>query len=202
MEIHFFLKGMALGFAIAAPVGPIGVLCIHRTLQFGRFSGFFSGLGAALADAVYGAIAAFGLTLISTFLLGWQFWIRTAGGVFLLYLGFRTFFANPRKEDKMTTHVTLIGDFASAFFLTMTNPMTILSYLAVFAGLGIIDSARDYQGASLLTAGIFVGSAIWWLILSEGVTFFRKRISVEVTCWVDRVAGLLIIGLGIVAIFI
>ena len=92
MEIGFFLKGIVLGFSIAAPVGPIGILCIRRTLQFGRFSGLFSGLGAAAADVVYAVIAAFGLTFISNFLIAGQFWFQLIGGFFLIYLGWKTFF--------------------------------------------------------------------------------------------------------------
>ncbi len=202
MEIHLFLKGLVLGFSIAAPVGPIGVLCIKRTLQFGRFSGFFSGLGAAAADTAYGAIAAFGLTAISSFLMGWQFWLRTVGGIFLLYLGFRTFFSDPHRNQKRVSHASLLGDFVSTFFLTFTSPMTILSYLAVFTGLGFIDSAQDYSGAILGILGVFVGSTFWWLILSEVVTFFRKKLSEEIMRWINRLAGLLIIALGIISIFI
>ena len=174
MSIDFFLKGLILGFSIAAPVGPIGVLCIRKTLQFGRFSGFVSGLGAALADAIYAIIAAFGLTFIADFLLAGQFWFRLLGGGFLLYLGWKTFVAKPNAELKNVSHTTLFNDFASTFFLTLTNPMTILSFLAVFAGLGLSSIKGDYVQASVLVLGVFLGSAIWWLTLSEGVTLFEK----------------------------
>lgn len=200
MEINFFLKGIILGFSIAAPVGPIGVLCIRKTLQFGRLSGFFSGLGAAVADTVYGVIAAFGLTFISSFLLAGQFWFQLIGGLFLIYLGLKTFCSKPAETNNLISHKTLLGDFVSTFFLTVTNPMTILSYLAVFAGLGLSDTAGNYTSASMLVFGVFIGSALWWLILSEGITLFRKRISQKVMTWINRLAGMIIIAFGFVAL--
>lgn len=175
MEISFLLKGIILGFSIAAPVGPIGILCIRKTLQFGRFSGLFSGLGAAVADVIYAIIAAFGLTFISNFLMAGQFWLRLIGGGFLLYLGWKTFFAKVSDKTKEISHTTLLNDFVSTFFLTITNPMTILSFLAVFAGLGLSSIQGSYLEAAVLVVGVFLGSAAWWLLLSEGVTLFRKR---------------------------
>jgi threonine/homoserine/homoserine lactone efflux protein len=200
MEINFFVKGIILGFSIAAPVGPIGVLCVRKTLQYGRLSGFFSGLGAAAADTVYGVIAAFGLTLISNFLLAGQFWLKLIGGAFLLYLGLKTFLSKPAEKSKPISHKTLLGDFVSTFFLTITNPMTILSYVAVFAGLGLSEIAGDYASASLLVLGVFLGSTLWWLILSEGVTLFRKKISQKVMTWVNRAAGIIIMAFGTAAL--
>lgn len=200
MSLDFFLKGIILGFSIAAPVGPIGVLCIRRTLEFGRFSGLFSGLGAAFADAIYAVIAAFGLTFIANFLLEGQFWLRLIGGAFLLYLGWKTFIAEPRAQSKNITHTTLLNDFISTFFLTITNPMTILSFLAVFAGIGLSNIQGDYIQAGKLVSGVFLGSAIWWLTLSEGITLFRKKVSHDVMRWINRAAGLIILSFGIVAL--
>lgn len=202
MGVDFFLKGLILGFSIAAPVGPIGVLCIRKTLQFGRLSGLFSGLGAAAADAIYAVIAAFGLTFISNFLIAGQFWFRLIGGMFLLYLGWKTFFAQPYSQTQKISHTTLLNDFISTFFLTLTNPMTILSFLAVFAGLGLSNVEGDYLQASLLVLGVFLGSAMWWLILSEGVTLFRKKVSNKVMVWVNCIAGVIIFAFGIGALVI
>jgi threonine/homoserine/homoserine lactone efflux protein len=202
MESSYLVKGIILGFSIAAPVGPIGVLCIRKTLQFGRLSGFISGLGAAVADAFYGMIAAFGLTYISSLLLAGQFWLRLLGGFFLIYLGVKTICSKPMETDKCVTHKTLVADFISTFFLTITNPMTILSFLAVFAGLGLSDTSGDYLSAGMLVLGVFIGSSLWWLILSEGVTFFRNSIRQDVMSWINRFAGLIIIGFGIAALLI
>ena len=200
MEISFLLKGIILGFSIAAPVGPIGVLCIRRTLQFGRFSGLFSGLGAAIADVIYAIIAAFGLTFISNFLMAGQFWLRVIGGGFLLYLGWKTFFAKVSDKTKEISHTTLLNDFVSTFFLTITNPMTILSFLAVFAGLGLSSIQGSYLEAAALVIGVFLGSAAWWLLLSEGVTLFRKKVSDKVMRWINRVAGMIIVAFGLAAL--
>ena len=197
MSLEFLLKGVILGFSIAAPVGPIGVLCIRKTLQFGRFSGLFSGLGAAVADSIYAIIAAFGLTVISNFLLAGQFWLRLIGGIFLLYLGFKTLIAKPAVESKNIAHTTLLNDFVSTFFLTITNPMTILAFLAIFAGLGLSSVQRASIEASALVLGVFLGSAFWWLLLCEGVTLFRKKVSQKVMTWINRMVGLIILGFGV-----
>lgn len=199
MELNFFAKGMILGFAIAAPVGPIGILCIRRTLQYGRWSGLFSGLGAAIADTIYGMIAAFSLTFISDFVLAEQFWLRLIGGGFLFYLGWKTFNTRPKEKIEGTAHKTLLSDFLSTFLLTMTNPMTILSYIAIFAGLGLSDVDENYLHATYLVGGVFWGSLLWWLILSEGVTLFRKKMSQKLMLWINRIAGLIILGFALAA---
>ncbi len=186
---------MILGFSIAAPVGPIGVLCIRRTLQHGRYSGLCSGIGAAAADTIYAVIAAFGLTFVSNFLMQGQFWLQFIGGGFLCYLGWKTFVAQPADKSRDVSHTSLLSDFVSTFFLTITNPMTILSFLAVFAGLGISSIDGSYSDASLLVGGVFLGSAVWWLLLSEAVTLFRKKVSRKVMVWINRIAG------GIIAVF-
>jgi len=200
MDFDFFLKGVILGFSIAAPVGPIGVLCIRKTLQFGGYSGFISGLGAAFADAIYAVIAAFGLTFISNFLLTGKLWIHLVGGGFLLYLGWSTFIAKPAPESKETSHMSFLGDFISTFFLTITSPMTILAFLAIFAGLGLSCDPGEYLKAGQLVLGVFIGSALWWLILSGGVTLFRKRVSPKVMTWINRIAGLIIFSFGVAAL--
>jgi len=162
-------------------------------LQFGRLSG----LGAAFADSIYAIIAAFGLNVISNFLLAEQFGFRLIGGVFLLYLGWKTFVAKPASETKNVSHTTLLNDFISTFFLTITNPMTILSFLAVFAGLGLSNINGDYFQAAALVLGVFLGSAAWWLLLSEGITLFRKKVSQKVMTWINRIPGLIILAFGI-----
>lgn len=199
-ELSFFLKGVVLGFSIAAPVGPIGVLCIRRTLQFGRFSGLLSGLGAAAADAVYACIAAFGLTFLSGVLIIGQFWFRLVGGLFLLYLGWKTFCIKGSGKTKHMAHTNLLGDFISTFFLTITNPMTIFSFLVVFAGIGLSGMERTHFEALALVLGVFLGSVSWWLLLSEGVTLFRKKVSDKIMRWINRIAGFIIICFGVAAL--
>jgi threonine/homoserine/homoserine lactone efflux protein len=198
MKLEIFFKGLILGFSIAAPVGPIGVLCIRKTLQHGRLSGFFSCLGAAAADTIYGIIAAFGLTMVSDFMTSQQLWLRLIGGAFLIYLGISTYRSKPYAKTSAIAHKTLTKDFISTFLLTMTNPMTILTFLAIFAGLGFTGESNT--SATWLVSGVFFGSTLWWLILSEGVTLFRKKLSPTVMVWVNRFAGMLIMGFGAAAL--
>src|SRR3972149_356297 len=160
------LQGLLLGFSIAAPVGPIGVLCIRRTLADGRLNGFLSGLGAATADMLYGAVAAFGLTFITDLVVGQANWLRLIGGIFLLFLGTRTFLAKPAEGPAQASHGGLFGAYLSTFLLTITNPMTILSFIAIFAGLRLGDTNGSYLSAGFMVLGVFLGSATWWLGLS------------------------------------
>jgi threonine/homoserine/homoserine lactone efflux protein len=200
MDIRLLLKGLIIGFSIAAPVGPIGVLCIRRTLAQGRACGLVTGLGAATADAFYGSIAAFGLTFISTALVNQQAWLRIVGGAFLVYLGARTFFARPAERTEPAREGGLWAAFGSTFFLTLTNPMTILSFAAVFAGLGAVGASGGYASAGLLVAGVFAGSSFWWLLLSGGTGLLRSRIGGGALRWVNRVSGGVIAGFGLVAL--
>jgi threonine/homoserine/homoserine lactone efflux protein len=212
--ISIFLRGLALGFAIAAPVGPIGVLCIRRTLAEGRLAGLVSGLGAATADAIYGFIAAFGLTFISSLLISQQNWIRLIGGLFLLYLGFKTLLAPVAERPALGVHEAglasgaagqpagrgLLGNYASTLLLTLTNPMTILSFAALFAGLGVGAASGDYAAAAVLVLGVFLGSAAWWLALSTAVSLLRSRITARSLVWVNRVSGAIILAFGAAAL--
>ncbi len=198
--LSFLLKGLMLGFSIAAPVGPIGLLCIRRTLAEGRASGFVSGLGAATADAFYGFIAAFGLTAVSSFLLGYQLPIRVIGGLFLFYLALKIFLSKPvQKSAGIDVNISLLKSYTSTVFLTLTNPSTIISFIAVFAGLGVGISNQNYSGATLMVLGVFLGSAAWWLILSTIVGLLHHKISDSSMLWINRVSGLLMAALGVVA---
>jgi threonine/homoserine/homoserine lactone efflux protein len=193
----FFFKGLLIGFAIAAPVGPIGVLCIRRTLAYGRRSGLASGLGAATADALYGCVAAFGLTVISHFLIHQQFWLRFGGGGFLLYLGARTFLSRPGGTPPAARRLDLAGDYFSTFFLTLANPLTILAFAVIFAGLGLGTAGGTFFEAGMLVAGVFLGSALWWWILSFGIGAFRNRFNPRGLRWINRISGLIILGFGV-----
>ncbi len=195
-------QGIVLGFSIAAPVGPIGVLCIRRTLQNGFKSGLASGLGAASADAAYGAIAAAGLTLVADFLAKQQVWLGMLGGAFLLLLGVRTFRSPPPSADGGDTEVnTLGGDYLSTFLLTLSNPITIFSFAALFGGLSAQGGAAFKGSAYLLVLGVFTGSALWWLTLATGVSLFRRRFSQGLMLWVNRIAGAVIVAFGLVMVW-
>ena len=200
MEV--FLRGLLIGFSIAAPVGPIGVLCIRRTLAEGRLAGFLSGIGAASADMFYGAVAAFGLTAVQDLLLGQSGWLRLVGGIFLLALGVRIFLAKPAEREAKTSHGGLLGAYISTFFLTITNPLTILSFLAIFAGLRLAETNGDYGSATLMVLGVFLGSAAWWLTLSAGVSLLRDKFTPALLTWVNRLAGAIIFAFGAAALFL
>ena len=200
MDLSLLLRGGLIGLSIAAPVGPIGVLCIRRTLAEGRVAGLVSGLGAATADAFYGSVAAFGLTFISSLLVGQQAWLRLAGGLFLCYLGLKTLLARPAEQGMAARSRGLLGSYVSTLFLTVTNPMTILSFAAVFAGLGLGQTGGDYASAGLLVLGVFLGSASWWLLLSGCVGALRARFPAAGLLWVNRISGIIIAGFGIVAL--
>jgi threonine/homoserine/homoserine lactone efflux protein len=201
LDISFFFKGLLIGFSIAAPVGPIGILCIKRTITSGRLAGLVSGLGAATADAVYGFIAAFGLTFISSFLIDQQSWLRLLGGAFLCYLGVKTLITIPTESSSPSNEISLLNAYGSTFFLTLTNPLTILSFAAIFAGLGLLNVHGNYLSAAIIVLGVFIGSACWWFLLSSGISIFRTRFTSTGLLWVNRISGLIILGFGIAAVY-
>jgi threonine/homoserine/homoserine lactone efflux protein len=200
MEISMFLRGLMVGFSIAAPVGPIGVLCIRWTLRSGWVWGLISGLGAATADAMYGCIAGFGLTFLTSFLVNKQVWLELFGGAFLLYLGVKTFVSAPAQQAAPAKSNSLGGAYMSTFFLTLTNPATLLSFAAIFSGLGLASIERNHFLVLLLVSGVFVGSALWWLLLSSGITLARKKLTVTGFKWVNRFCGIVITAFGLSAL--
>ena len=201
MTDELFMRGLILGFSIAAPVGPIGILCIQRTLRHSQVYGLVSGLGAATADAVYGSVAAFGLTLVTSLLIPQMNLLRFGGGMFLCYLGVKTFLATVSAYSGSISTESLTGAYLSTFVLTLTNPMTILSFAAIFAGLGLTEAERGYASASFLVLGVFTGSGLWWLLLSSSVGLFRDRVDAPALKWINRGAGVIIIGFGLVILW-
>jgi threonine/homoserine/homoserine lactone efflux protein len=200
MDYLLFFRGLLIGFSIAAPVGPIGVLCIRRTLANGRLAGLATGLGAATADGLYGCVAGFGLTFISSVLIDQQTWLRLFGGLFLCYLGIRTLLSKPAEQEARVGGSGLLGSYASTFLLTVTNPMTIISFAAIFAGLGLANTSGSYASALILVLGVFLGSGTWWLLLSGGVGLFRDRFDAQAMLWVNRISGVVITAFGLIAL--
>jgi threonine/homoserine/homoserine lactone efflux protein len=199
MDLLLFARAVGLGFTIAAAVGPISLLTIRRTLSHGRAYGLASGLGVALADASYGAIAAFGLTALTGVLVGGRVVLGLVGGIVLVWLAIRTARSRPRAvADAGEERPGLPAAFASIYGLTMTNPMTILSFAGLFAGLGLTGSGG--VGAVTVTAGVFVGSALWWVVLTAVVERLRSRVTLDGLAWVNRVSGVLILVFGVAAI--
>lgn len=187
-----FAKGLLFGFLLAATVGPMWVLCFRRTLAQGALAGFVSGMGIAVADGIYGAIAAFGLTAISGFLLRYSVWIGLAGGAFLVYLGMKILLSNPAVNGKEEQKVSHARAFLSTLGLTLANPPTILAFVAIFAGLGLV--ASDYATAALVVLGVFLGSASWWILLAAGAGWLRSRVGPTLFRFINIVSGLAILG--------
>ena len=196
-QLSLFLRAFIIGISIAAPVGPIGVLCIRRTLANGKLAGFTSGLGAASADMVYGAIAAFGLSAITSLLVDNAFWLQLFGGLFLIYLGIKTFLEKPADKPAEASQTGLFSMFTSTFLLTITNPMTIISFAAIFASTML---GQNTSSPLVMVAGVFTGSAVWWLSLSFIVGLLRDRMTPAHMIWINRISGAIILAFGLYAL--
>lgn len=197
---RFFIEGLLIGFVVAVPVGPIGLFCVNRVLSGRLAYGLVSGFGVATADAVSGGVAALGLTLVSDLLFRHQSWLRPLGGLFLCYLGYRIFSATPGGQVNGGKERGLVGAYGSTFLLTFTNPVTFLSFVAIYAGLGIENLRGNYLRAAVLTSGIFMGSALWWVILVGGFLLFHESFSHDGLRWVHKLSGVIIAGFGVFAI--
>ena len=200
MDASFFMRGLLLGFSIAAVVGPIALLCINRTLHKDFLYGLVTGLGAATADAVYGGIAACGLTVITTFLVSQQIWIHVIGGLFLVYLGSKTVLTRPAERAASAQANNFFGAYASTLLLTLTNPQTIISFAAIFAGIGLGGGKNSTVSAVLVVCGVFLGSTLWWLLLAGGVSFLRGKFTPRWFLWINRISGSVIALFGLFAL--
>jgi len=199
MELTFFLKGIAIGFIMAIPIGPIGIMCIRKTLTEGRLSGLIIGLGAATADLFYGCVAVFGLTVISDTLSDQRIWIRIVGGALLFFLGIKTFRAQPKDPKLKISGSGRLRSYFTVVVLTLTNPLTIFAFIAVFAAFGLGDGLSFFS-AVVLVAGVFIGSCLWFFLLTSGTILFRKKLDLVGLKWVNKIAGILIIISGFIVI--
>lgn len=195
--IEYILKGFFIGFAIAIPVGPIGLLCIRRTLANGRFSGIMSGLGAATADGIYGTVAAFGITFVSDFIVAYQMPLRFIGGLFLCYLAYKAFFSPVVMTVAVKREHNPVSDYFTTMLLTLTNPVTIFAFAAVFAAVGVGVAASSYVHASAVVLGVMAGSATWWTTLSSLVSIFASKCTAHNIRLINRVSG---VGMGLFGI--
>jgi len=201
MGLIYLLKGVAIGFSLAAPVGPIGVLCIRRTIAHGSKRGLIVGLSAAFADMFYGIVAAFGFTLVSNFIYSQQQWIRLVGGIILLTLGYHTIRSHPSTETVTNGTNGHVRAFFSTFLLTLTNPMTLFAFAAVFASVGLGEIIGHRWFALFLVAGIFLGSMMWFTLLTTLVHFFKEKISTDGISVVNKIAGSIFIVFGVIALW-
>jgi len=198
MLVGFLLKGLLVGVVIAVPVGPVGILCIRRTILDGRLAGLFSGLGAASADSVFGIIAGFGLTVVSDWLFDYQDFLRIGAAAFLLYVGIHSLMSDPvarRRSD--ADPEGLFGDFASTFVLTITNPVTILSFLAIFGAIGFTGEEATLLHAAVLVAGVWCGSFLWWIGLIAATGLLRMTFQRQHLVWINRGSGGILVFAGV-----
>jgi threonine/homoserine/homoserine lactone efflux protein len=196
MHLILFLKGIAVGVAIAAPLGPVGILCIQRSLVRGVFYGLASGLGAALADAMFGAIAAFGIGFVADFMTRERYWLQLAGATLLLVMGTHTVLAKWRPRGPRLEANDLLHDWATTFALTITNPITLFSLGAVFVAVGITQGTETFEGAAAVVAGVLTGSALWWTVLASGVSLWRDRLSSDYLRRIHSASGIVMLALG------
>lgn len=199
--LRTFTQALVLGLSVAAPVGPIGILCIRRTLADGRKVGLACGLGAATADAVYAAIAAFGITATLAAAGRGAVALRVVSALYLAVLGVRTFVARPRidaPQEKQSGQSWRA--WTSTFALTIGNPTTILSFAALFPSITTVGPSAGPGTASSLVTGVFLGSAVWWFALSSVVSRLRSRLDARHLRWINRGAGAVLVGFAFWAI--
>jgi threonine/homoserine/homoserine lactone efflux protein len=198
MLISFLLKGVLVGVVIAVPVGPVGILCIRRTILDGRLAGLFSGLGAATADSFFGIIAGFGLTVVSDWLFLYQDFLRIGAAAFLLYVGISSLMADPMARRRSDDDPEgLFGDFASTFVLTITNPVTILSFIAIFGAIGFTGEQATLTHAAILVAGVWCGSFVWWIGLIAATAVLPMTFQRQHLVWINRGSGGILVFAGV-----
>jgi threonine/homoserine/homoserine lactone efflux protein len=195
-----FAKGIVIGIAVAAPVGPIGLLCIQRTLSDGLPTGLATGLGAAFADGIFGAIAAFGIASISESLIAHQDPLRVIGGIVLFLLAYRAWYRPAPRMPDAPAHVRLLAGFGTGLAVTLSNPMTIMGFIGIFAGLGLSELHAGPASALQLVLGVLLGSGMWWLGLCAGTDALKPRFGPQSLSWTNRIAALMLVGFGTVAI--
>lgn len=201
--IEFIFKGIIVGLSVSIPLGPVGVLVIQRTMSKGWFAGLFSGLGATFADTFYAIIAGFGVKFISDFMMEHQIWLRLIGSVFLLFMGIRIsrshIIQQMRTQMRNPPHSKYLTDLVSMFFLTISNPLTIIAYGAIFAGLGLVEGEMGVRATNFLILGVFSGAVLWWMILGTTINFFRNKIRLRNLFWINKITGIVIAILGVLA---
>lgn len=197
MLLAFLLKGILVGLVIAVPVGPVGIICLRRTIFEGKLVGLVSGFGAATADAVFGIIAGFGITAVADWLLDYQEWLRSIGGCALLLIGGHNLRAKPQVQlDSPPDPESLSWDFVSTFLLTLANPVTIFAFAGIFAAIGLSGAGATFDRAAILVLGVWVGSLMWWFALSFGLGSFARSLAARHLVWVNRASGVMLLLSG------
>jgi threonine/homoserine/homoserine lactone efflux protein len=201
LEFLLFTKGFLIGLTMAAPVGPVGILSLKRTFMKGHLYGLVSGLGISTADAIYGLLALFSLTTISDFILAHQLWLRILGGIILCGLGIKTFFKSVHDQLAYLSGISnYVGAYLSALFLTLLNPILILAFGAIFAGMGLVSQSTSYLASVAIVSGLFLGSASWWVFLSGMLSSLRMRFNDALIQKINQFSGVLIVFFGVIII--
>lgn len=198
-DVVYIFRGMLIGLMVSVPLGPMGVLIIQKTLHKGALSGFIAGMGAACADLFYATVAAFGLGIVVNIVKTHELILQLVGGIFLLIVGLKIYFDNPLKQIKARKRVTkkgLLGDFLSLFFLTVSNPVTVIVFMAVFAGTSVFGDSPTLVKEIMVLLGVVLGGSAWWYAVSTLVNIFRKRFKLRVLITINRVSGIIITILG------
>lgn len=197
MDTSLFIQGMIIGLTLAVPVGPIALLCLQRAVTDGRLHGIVSGIGVATADSFYAAVTFFGLTVISGFIIANQFSLRLAAGVVLILVGVRIFLSIPAQMGVKTEHETYLKDYLSMVAITIANPLTLIFFIAILPGFGVVFHENSVLSASEFVGGVFLGSMLWWIILCGAIGSVRSRISADRLRLINRISGLLIVCFGV-----
>lgn len=201
MQITIFIEGILIGILASIPLGPIGVLCVQRTLSRGRMSGFVSGMGAATSDAIYATLAGFSLSFIVGFVEKKILFIQIIGVVILVFMGLKIFFTNPavqlRKQSNQKTK--LLQDFLSTFMFTIANPLVVFFFVTLFAAFRVVEASNTLLSQILLVFGVFIGACSWWFSLTSIVNLFRSKINLRRLWLINKIAGATIVILAVVA---
>lgn len=201
MNLSYFIDGFIVGLIASVPLGPIGVLCIQRTLSKGRLSGFISGLGAATSDAIYAIIACFSLSYVVSFIEKQMLWLQIFGVVLLTFLGLKIFFSNPaiQLRRQKSSSKNFHQDFISIFFITISNPLYVFLFIGIFAGLRFVQPQNNIFGQMFLILGVFAGAASWWFALTSIINLFRTKINLRRLWWINKIAGAAIVLVGLLS---
>ncbi|WP_138379762.1 LysE family translocator [Luteithermobacter gelatinilyticus] len=200
MTVLYLFWGILIGILVAAPMGPVNIICIRRALAYNAWNGFLVGMGAALADTLFGAVAAFGLSTLTRLILEFNGWFEVCGGIVLLIVGVNIWRKHPHLSDVQDQNGDWVKASIGTFALTITNPMTILGFVALFAGLGLGRLGESLPNALLVIAGVFLGSSLWWFALTEGVAHMKKKLSDDHLLWINRLSSVVVIGFGLWAL--
>ncbi len=196
MDGSLFIQGIIIGLTLAVPVGPISLLCIQRSVADGRLHGIVSGTGVASADSFYAAISFLGLTIISGLIIAQQYLFRFFAGIALIFIGVRVFVSVPTGAGAQIGHETYLKDYLSMAAIAVANPLTLLFFVVIVPGFGIVIHGNSVLSAMEFVAGVFFGSVVWWILLCGSVGTVRTRISEENLGLINRVSGILISCFG------